>query len=158
MDGTLMQATGHSMCGHKVATINRSQLFHNDPRREQRREEMDSCHRPVPHGATTQCACLSKNGSEVFLWWKMIHAFNSFLATGRHSAGCNLRIHLLCYEGAGNRESTRTSWCKVELAVWFEDEKTKPAKGEPPSAFLSSDTLGRNFVLTAAAAGFLLLN
>lgn len=102
MHRTLSQQKDSPVCDQRLTTIKENQSSHNGPTNEQRKGEVGGQCRPVPHGASTHCACLSNDGSKAFLLWNMIHSFHSFLATGCQSASCNSRIHLLCYEGAGS--------------------------------------------------------
>ena len=67
MDRPLIQATDNPMGDQAVDTFNSSQLSHCDSEREQRRGEGSGQCRSVPHGATPDCACLTKDGSQASL-------------------------------------------------------------------------------------------
>lgn len=92
MDRPLIQATDNPMVGQGVDTFNLSQLSHRDPGREQRRGEEGGQCWPVPHRATPDCACLTKDGSQASLLWNTTHSIYSFLATGYQSGDCSSRV------------------------------------------------------------------
>lgn len=96
-------------------------------------------------------------GQRCFISWNMIHSFHSFLATGCQSARCNSRIHFLCYEGAGSRESRRTSQGERTDRVWSRMRRPSLQEKAPRRACLSSSSLSETRVPPTAILLLLLL-